>query len=86
MRLKEDFLVHEIDGVQYLVPISAETFTGIIRGNASAAFIVNQLKEETTAEAIIEAMCGTYDAPRDRITADVEEILNTLRSIGALIE
>ena len=86
MKIKESFLAQTIDGVQYLVPVDTDIFSGVVRGNATAAFIMDQLKKETTSEAIIDAMCARYDAPRDEIAADVNEILDTLRSVGALEE
>ena len=86
MRLKNDFITQVIDGVQYLVPVGAEKFSGMLRNNKTAAFIVDRLKEETTEEAVVDAMCAKYDAPRDEIAADVKGILSTLRSVGALEE
>ena len=86
MKLKPDYLTQEIDDVQFLVPVGAGGFNGLIRSNKTAAFIVNCLKKETTKEQIVDAMCEKYDAPRAEIAADVEEILDTLRSIGALEE
>ena len=86
MKLKSDFITQDIDDTQFLVPLGGEAFQGIVRSNRTAAFIVDCLKEETTEEAIVDAMCGKYDAPRAEIAADVEEILATLRSIHALEE
>lgn len=86
MRLKDDFITQDIDGTQFLVPVGAEAFSGIVRSNPTAAFIIDCLKEETTAEKIVDAMCAKYNAPREEISADVEEVLNTLRGINALEE
>ena len=86
MRLKNDFITQVIDGVQYLVPVGTEQFSGMLRNNKTAAFIVDCLKEETTEEAVVDAMWVKYDAPPDEIAADVKEILSTLRSVGALEE
>ena len=86
MKLKEDFVTQDIDGTQFLVPVGAEAFSGIVRSNKTAAFIVNCLKEETTEEKIVDAMCNKYAAPREEIAADVKEILDTLRKINALEE
>ena len=86
MKLKSDFITQTIDNTQFLVPIGGESFQGIVRSNKTAAFIVDCLKEETTEEAIIEAKCKKYDAPRNVITSDVKQILNTLRRINALDE
>ena len=64
----------------------AEAFSGIIRNNPSAAFIVDQLAEDTTEKKIVDAMCEKYDAPREVIAADVAKIIDTLRSVGAVEE
>ena len=86
MRLREDFITQDIDGTQFLVSMDAEEFSGIVRSNETAAFIVDCLKEETTESAIVDTMAARYDAPRETIAADVAEIINTLRGIHALEE
>lgn len=86
MKLKENFITQMIDDTQFLVPLGGEAFSGIVRSNKTAAFIVNCLQEETTEDAIIDAMCSQYDAPREVVAADVAEILATLRNIHALTE
>ena len=86
MRLKNDFIAQESDGVQDLVPVGAEQFSGMLRNNKTAAFIVDCLKEETTEETVVDAMCEKYDAPREKIAEDVKGILSILRSVGALEE
>ena len=86
MQLKPDFISQDVDDVRFLVPVGAEAFRGIVRSNKTAAFIIDCLKEDTTEEKIVDAMCEKYDAPRDRISADVAKVLADLRSIGALTE
>ncbi len=86
MKLKDSFITQDIDGAQFMVAVGEASFTGIVKSNKTAAFIVDSLKEETTKEQIVDAMCRKYDAPKDRIEADVEGILNKLRGIGALDE
>jgi len=84
MKLKDGFITHDIDGTQFLVPVGGEAFSGLVRSNASAAFIVDCLKEDTDEETIVDKMCVKYDAPRATIAADVADIIRTLRGIGAL--
>ena len=84
MKLKENYIVQEIDGEQFMVAVGGEAFNGIVRSNETAAFIVDCLKEETTMDAIVDRMCAEYDAPKETIAADVAEIINTLRGIHAL--
>ncbi len=86
MKLKDSFVTQDMDDIQFLVPIGREAFQGLVRSNSTAAFIVNQLKEETSEAKIAEAVGREYDAPIDVIAADVKKILDTLRRIGALEE
>ena len=86
MRLKDGINTLDIDGTQFLVPAGAEDFRSIIRSNETAAVIVELLREETSAERIVDVMCAEYDAPEEQIRADVAKILETLRSIDALDE
>ncbi|MBQ6235127.1 MAG: PqqD family protein [Clostridia bacterium] len=86
MKLKDSFITQDIDGTQFMVAVGETSFTGIVRSNKTAAFIVDCLKTETTKEQIVDKMCAKYDAPRERIEADVEKILEKLRGIGALDE
>ena len=86
MKLKSDFITQTIEDTQFLVPIGAEAFQGIVRSNKTAAFIVDCLEADTTEEKIVDAMCAKYDAPRAEIAADVKEIISTLRGINALEE
>ena len=84
MKLKDSFIIQDIEDTQFLVPVGGETFRGIVRSNGTAAFIVDCLKEETTEEAIVDAMLEQYDAPRETVTQDVHRVVEQLRQIGAL--
>ena len=86
MKLKDGFITHESDGEQIMVGAGNVNFSGLVRSNQTAAFIVDQLKKETTAQQIVEAMLERYDAPKEVIERDVEKILDKLRSIGAIVE
>ncbi len=86
MKLKDQLLVHTIDDTQFLVPLGGEAFSGIVRSNKTAAFIVDCLKEDTSEDAIVDAMCSRYNAPRAVIADDVHEILKMLRRIDAIEE
>ena len=82
MKLKDTFVTQEMDGEQVMV--EAGGFAGMVRSNATAAFIIDQLKTETTKEAILDAMCKKYDAPRAVMAEDVDMVLGNLKKIGAL--
>ena len=84
MKLKQDFVTQEIDGTQYLIPVGGEAFSGVVRGNETVAFLVELLKQETTQEALVDAMAAEYDAPREVLASDVARVLAVLREVGAL--
>ena len=86
MRLKETFITHLIDDTQYIVGVGSNAFHGIVRSNKTAAFIVDQLKEDTTKEKILAAMQERYDADPAVMARDIDKVLEKLRSIGALDE
>lgn len=86
MKLKESFVTQDIDDIQFLIPVGDQAFSGFLRNNETAAFIVNCLRNDTTEQDIIEKLWQTYDAPRETIAADLQNILNTLRKMDALEE
>jgi len=86
MKLKKGFITHETGGEQILVAAGRNQFAGFVRSNATAAFVVECLKKETTPEEILDAMCEKYEAPREQIQEDLGKVLDILRSVGALEE
>lgn len=86
MKLKNGFVTHEMGGEQIMVATGNASFPGLVRSNPTAAFIVDCLKEETTKEAIVQAMLNKYEVTEDVAAADVDKILDKLRSVGALDE
>ena len=86
MKLKKEFITHEMGDSHVMVATGNANFSGLVRSNETASFIVEMLKEETTKEAIVDAMNEKYNATKDVIAHDVDIILDKLRSIGALDE
>ncbi len=85
MRLKDGVVSYDLDGERFTVSATG-VFGGMLRSNATAAFIVEQLATETTEDAIVSAMAERYDAPRERIAADVHKVIAQLRELNALEE
>ena len=86
MKLDPKFVTREIGDTQVMVAVGSAAFSGIVRSNKTAAFIVDQLKTDTTKEKILAAMQETYDADPAVMEKDIEKVLDKLRSIGALDE
>ena len=82
MKLKDTFITYTASGEHTMV--ATEGFSGVVRSNKTAAFIIEALKAPTTQEQIVDAMAAKYDAPREVIARDVAEVLEQLRGIGAI--
>ena len=85
MKLKDNFITHETDGEQIMVA-SGGSFAGMVRSNATAAFIVDCLKTDTTEAEILDKMLGKYDADAEVMAKDIKAIIEKLRKIGAIDE
>ena len=85
MKLKDTFITHMSNGEQILVDASGK-FSGLIRNNETAAFIVECLKKETTVEEIVNQMYEEYDASKEVILKAVNDVVLQLRKAGAIDE
>lgn len=88
MRLKKGFVMHSI-GDEYMAVATGELlqeFYGYVRNNETAADIFRMLQEETTVEAIVDAMYEKYDVEKDVLKRDVEEIIDKFRNADFLVE
>ena len=86
MKLKDTFITKDMGDVQVMVAVGGSAFSGIVRSNKTAAFIIDLLKEETTKEQIVATMLEQYEVSEERASKDVDKIVEKLRSIGALDE
>ncbi|WP_044974991.1 PqqD family protein [Ruminococcus sp. HUN007] len=86
MKLSNKFIAHEDGNEKLLVSTGAAKFSGLVRGNPTAGFIINCLETETTPEEIVAKMAREYDAPRDVLERDALKIIDQLRKIGAIDE
>lgn len=85
MKLKQGFITREMYGEHLTVSAGGE-FNGFLRSNATAAYILECLAQETSSQEILRKMQEKYDAPTQILAEDVEKVLATLRKIGALDE
>lgn len=86
MKLKYDFVITPMGEESIAVPVGelADEFHGMIRMNDSAAAILELLKEDTTEEAVVQALCREYDSPAAEIRQFVAAFLKQLRREGVL--
>ena len=77
----------ELEDCVYAVPTGAQPddYHGAIRLNETGARIFDQLKAETTEEALVEALANEYDAPREQIASDVKKYIAEFTKRGLLV-
>ena len=85
MKLKDNFITNETDGEQIMVAAGG-SFAGMVRSNATAAFIVDCLKTDTTEKDILDKMLAKYDGDKNVMADDIKTIIGKLRKIGAIDE
>ncbi len=86
MRLKYAFETMKLDDQTVAVPVGdgSEEFHGVVKLNEAAEDIFNLLKEDTTEDAIVEAMADMYDAPKETLAADVHKCVAEFMEKGLL--
>ena len=88
MKLHNGFITYNSGSEQIMVAAgsASDVFRGMVRSNATAAFIIDCLKEEISREELADKLCARYDAPREVIVRDLDAVIASLRKIGALDE
>ena len=88
MKLRTGFITYNSGSEQIMVAAGnvSDVFRGMVRSNATAAYIIDCLKADISREALADKLAARYDAPREVIERDLDKVLETLRTIGALDE
>lgn len=88
MKVSNEFILREIAGETLLVPVgsAAAKFNGLIALNGTARTIFLALAQECTVEELTALVTAEYDVDRETARGDVEEFVEQLRQIGALVE
>lgn len=86
MKLKKEFIVHNVGDETLLVPTAEAGFHGLVQGNKTVDTILNCLTEDTTEEQILFALKEKYDGDEADMRADIADVIAKLRSIGAIDE
>ena len=87
MKLNPLFLTHTAKGEHYIISTSGPRFKGIVNSNETAAFIVECLRTDITEADIVDKLLAEYTgADRPTVERDVANIIEMLRSIGAIEE
>jgi len=89
MKLKDDYVVYrasEEESIAVATGNEANVFSGLLRANKTAGFILECLKEDISEDDLVKAMLEKYDASEEDVRSSLKEILDTLRGVDALQE
>ncbi len=89
MKIKSGFVLHAVGGESIVVPVGERTkdFHGMIRLNASAAFIWQQMtaQGDFTKESLVAALLENYEVTEELAAQTVDTFIATLLD-GGIIE
>ena len=85
MKLKTGFVLQEVAGETVVLPVdSALDMNMMITLNHTATFLWQLLDQDTTAEALVEALLGEYDVDRPTAQSCVDNFVKELENNGFL--
>ena len=86
MKISSGFIAHNDGKDTLLVSTGASKFSGLVRSNPTAGFIIGCLEQDTTEDAIVAKMLKKWDVSEEVARRDVRRIIDQLRGIGAIEE
>ena len=88
MKLNENFLIHQTDNGEILIPVGEETkkFHGVVKLNGTGSDIVHLLENnDLSLEELLERFYNEYpDSDKEKIKEGVTSFVNKLREINAI--
>lgn len=88
MKRNPNFLLREVAGKQVVVPVGVASmeFVGMINLNAVGAYLWQQLETEQTLDTLTAALTDRYEVAQEIARADVEDFVESLTKVGAILE
>lgn len=84
MKLNSGFIAHHDGEDTLLVSTGNTSFSGLVRSNGTAGFIIECLTTDTTEDEIVAKMLKKYEVSEELARRDVQKITEQLRKIGAI--
>lgn len=86
MKIKNGYILRKLGSEYMVVPVgeAGQQFNGMIRMNAAGAWLWERLKEGTSKQALVQAMCANYEG-LDAATAEAD-LNEFLQSISMAVE
>ena len=82
VRLSADVVFRELDGETVLLDFATGRYFGL---NAVGTRLWMLIGEGTGIAAAVDAIAAEFDAPRDEVARDVDELVNELVTRGLLV-
>ena len=88
MKIKSDFILRDMGDMTIVVAVgeSAGKFNGVINLNETAVFMWKELSKGCTRDELVERVLKEYDAPREIVERDVDNIIAKLKKENILDE
>lgn len=88
MKLKNGIVQSKV-GEDYVVVAMGEAgrnFNGMVRNNATAAFLVERMLKETSEDELVASLLEEYEVDEATARRDVKHTIETFRNAGLLDE
>ncbi len=85
MKIKDSFLLREVAGETVVIPAGeTQNLNFMITLNGTGAFLWKNLLEDTTTDALVEALLKEYDVNADEARTHVDAFVGKLNDYGIL--
>ena len=88
MKAKNGYVLHEIVGEYFIIPIGAESIDNnrMITVNETGRTLWQALQKDISVDGLMKIMLDTYDVDEQVLRADLDSFLAKIRGAGLLEE
>ncbi len=88
MKVRDGFVLREVGGQPVVVSVgpASQVFNGMIKLNGTGAFLFEKMQDETTEDALVEALMEKYDVEEELARNDVKNFVDTFRKARIIEE
>lgn len=84
MKIKPEFKLRNVGGMNIIVSTAGMDFQGIITVNNTGEFIWRMLEKDASQEEILTALAKECNVAESEIKSDVEEFIASLKGAGII--
>lgn len=88
MKLKDGVIFTKVADETIVVTVgeAAEAFRGMIKLNATGAFIAENMQKDFEKEDLVKLLCKEYEIDEETATKAAESVVEKFQSVGLIIE